>query len=503
MNARTHQPRLWPASRAFWVIAIALACIRLLLAALTPLIPDEAYYWDWTRFLSAGYYDHPPMVAWIAAPAIALFGDTRFGVHAGPLLCTVAAWFLTVWAGGLYWRHKSSAPLTLIMLNGTALWGLTYYMLTPDAAQGLFWAAALVCGYYALFVKPTTGVWSLLGAIIGLGLLSKYTFALFGISIAAFLLVDRRARQLLRRPPPWAALLACLAVFSPNLLWNAYHDWTAIGFQLGHGLAGKGGVRFDYFGEYWAGQAGLLGLFLFVVVIMASVRLVREGWHDSRLRYLFFMYAIPWGFFGLTSLVKRVEANWPGPAHIAAFIAVAWYIERLRADGARRRLAFSLVSIGVAALLIGAILFHVVAPVLPAPPAIDMTLQARGWDRLGRDVDAAIARSGGHDFPVCANRYQETAMLAFHMPGNPRTWSLNLASRSNHYALLDGRAEAIDDSIYFVGKLRDTALSPHVAQRFAWIERIDTLYLHQAPGRRRPFGLFIGRLTPAAYRDSP
>ena len=30
---------------------------------------DEAYYWQWAQHLDWGYYDHPPLVAWlIAAP---------------------------------------------------------------------------------------------------------------------------------------------------------------------------------------------------------------------------------------------------------------------------------------------------------------------------------------------------------------------------------------------------------------------------------------------------
>ncbi|HEY0422416.1 MAG TPA: hypothetical protein VGC82_03740, partial [Rhodopila sp.] len=37
--------------------------IRLVMAAIVPLAPDEAYYWIWSRALAPGYLDHPPMVA--------------------------------------------------------------------------------------------------------------------------------------------------------------------------------------------------------------------------------------------------------------------------------------------------------------------------------------------------------------------------------------------------------------------------------------------------------
>ena len=41
---------------------LALTALRLVVAALVPLSPDEAYYWMWSRHLAGGYFDHPPMV---------------------------------------------------------------------------------------------------------------------------------------------------------------------------------------------------------------------------------------------------------------------------------------------------------------------------------------------------------------------------------------------------------------------------------------------------------
>ncbi len=37
--------------------------VNLLQAGATELFDDEAYYWVYSRFLSWGYYDHPPMIA--------------------------------------------------------------------------------------------------------------------------------------------------------------------------------------------------------------------------------------------------------------------------------------------------------------------------------------------------------------------------------------------------------------------------------------------------------
>src|SRR5205807_9195996 len=44
-----------------------LALARVVVAARTPVIDDEAYYWIWPRHLTLSYLDHPPLVAWLDA----------------------------------------------------------------------------------------------------------------------------------------------------------------------------------------------------------------------------------------------------------------------------------------------------------------------------------------------------------------------------------------------------------------------------------------------------
>ncbi|HKW51295.1 MAG TPA: hypothetical protein VJQ53_06115, partial [Candidatus Eisenbacteria bacterium] len=58
-----------PAGR--WLVAAlgGLVVLRLVIAAYTPVIDDEAYYWNWSRHLSLSYLDHPPLVAWLGALA--------------------------------------------------------------------------------------------------------------------------------------------------------------------------------------------------------------------------------------------------------------------------------------------------------------------------------------------------------------------------------------------------------------------------------------------------
>ena len=42
-----------------------LLVLRAVMAGLLPLTADEAYYWLWSQHLAWGYFDHPPMIAWL------------------------------------------------------------------------------------------------------------------------------------------------------------------------------------------------------------------------------------------------------------------------------------------------------------------------------------------------------------------------------------------------------------------------------------------------------
>jgi 4-amino-4-deoxy-L-arabinose transferase-like glycosyltransferase len=46
------------------IFLVLLTIFRLWTMAHIELNSDEAYYWLWSRVPSAGYYDHPPMIAW-------------------------------------------------------------------------------------------------------------------------------------------------------------------------------------------------------------------------------------------------------------------------------------------------------------------------------------------------------------------------------------------------------------------------------------------------------
>ena len=78
-------PAVDPATLRRHTVALILGAtaLRLMLAAWLPLVADEAYYWEWSRRLAGGYFDHPPVIAWLVAHGTAIFGERIVGFAAG------------------------------------------------------------------------------------------------------------------------------------------------------------------------------------------------------------------------------------------------------------------------------------------------------------------------------------------------------------------------------------------------------------------------------------
>jgi 4-amino-4-deoxy-L-arabinose transferase-like glycosyltransferase len=92
----------------------------------------------------------------------------------------------------------------------------------------VFWAlAALLVAKLAR--TGDARLWLPLGAVLGLGLLNKIGVLVFGVGLAAAVLLTSLRRHLLRRQLWLGALLAAV-IFAPYVAWQARHDWATLEF---------------------------------------------------------------------------------------------------------------------------------------------------------------------------------------------------------------------------------------------------------------------------------
>ncbi|HEV2689202.1 MAG TPA: glycosyltransferase family 39 protein, partial [Bryobacteraceae bacterium] len=82
--------------RWLWPLLLLLLAMRLALAACCNLLPDEAFYWTWTRHLSGGYLDHPPMIAYLMWLSTHTFGQMEWAVRLPSVVMSLASLLIIV-----------------------------------------------------------------------------------------------------------------------------------------------------------------------------------------------------------------------------------------------------------------------------------------------------------------------------------------------------------------------------------------------------------------------
>jgi 4-amino-4-deoxy-L-arabinose transferase-like glycosyltransferase len=382
---------------------------RLVVAAATPLAPDEAYYWVWSKALAPGYLDHPPMIAlWIRAGTW-LVGDTALGIRLfGPMTAALGS-VLLVRAGNDLLPGRSAGVVAAVLLNATLLCGVGSVTATPDTPLLFFWTAALWALARA-FATGRGGWWLVAGAAAGLALDSKYTAALLTPAVLAWLLAVPSLRPWLRRPHPWIAAALALLLFLPVVTWNAGHGWASFVKQGGRSGDWQPARAAQFLSELIGGQIGFATPLIAVLLGGGIVVAARRAWRgDPAWTLLAALTLIPAAAFVQHAVGDRVQANWPSVMYPAASVAAAGL------SGSWVRLRAPAVGLGLAMTVL--VWLQGVAAPLALPMQLDPTLlRVGGWEALAVALQAAARREGAAF--VVSDNYGHAALLARLLPAD-------------------------------------------------------------------------------------
>jgi dolichol-phosphate mannosyltransferase len=375
LEKHTTDPKVW--------IAVFLI-LRLVSIGFPDLLVEEAYYWQYAAHLSPGYLDHPPAVAVLIHLGTALLGHNEFGVRISGVVCwVIAAFFIYKLTSAIFTPRAATAALALFAAL-PFFFGSTW-MMTPDAPLVACWAGALYLLYRALVVQSLNAWWGI-GLALGLGMLSKYTIALLGLSTAVFMLVDPIARKQFLSPRPYLAALVAALVFSPVIYWNYTHDWASFTFQ--------GSRRLEEKSEFYL---HMLLLDMLVILTPIGIAAVWRGFKaapfpfkDTRSKlFLTVMTFVPVLIFLFFSLSRETRINWTGPAFLGALpvlgysLSEATSLPRLFSRGWRITLPVLAIFYSVALTYIG--------PTIPGVPYSKKLHKFVEWDDLARQLNG-IAR---------------------------------------------------------------------------------------------------------------
>lgn len=389
----------------WWIAALILA--RLAMAAVLPLSADEAYYWLWSRHLAAGYYDHPPAIAFVIRFGTWLLGDTELGVRLGGVLLSVlASWF--IWrTGQLILGDEDRAALAVLLFNLTLMIGVEMLAATPDTLSVSATAGFLF--FLAKMEKTGDGRWWLgVGVAGGLGLLAKYSGFFVGLGALVWLVASPRARAFLKTPWPWAGALVALIIFLPNLWWQNHHHWMTFVFQFGRVTGGH--LTGRYLLEFVGAQLGLATPFVLILMISGGVR----ARHADDPRFLLLCLVAPaLVYFLIHALHERVQGNWP--AFLYPMLAVLAADAFARDGKGHDRTGWaSRLAMPVAALVLMIAYLQAATGFLPLKGDPLARLLGVGMRETAQDLTRIEERRGAH--AILAGDYEMTAWLRFYAP---------------------------------------------------------------------------------------
>lgn len=371
------------------VLAFAVFAWRLLAVAQSGagLYVDEAQYWVWAQQLEWGYFSKPPGIAVLIHLSTALFGDGLLAVKALAMLCYPAT-ALLAWLVGRQLYGDAVAWWSAVLVLTLPIYAWLGLFASTDSLLTLFWLAGLWF-YLRAIDGDAWGDWLALGAVCGLGLMSKYTMAVFAGAACLHLFCFHRAR--LASAKPWLAMVLALAMLAPNLGWNIAHDFPTWRHTADITMHRQTGNAWQALGAFVAAQVLSCGP-LFGSIAMLGLGRLRRVWNDPPSRLLL-CFALPlWMVVSLQALRGGANANWAAPAFApAAIVLAAWLVAAQRQR---------LLALGVALnLALAALVYH--APVWLAAVGAESTarynpyVRAMGWRELAEQLRPfALAHPG-------------------------------------------------------------------------------------------------------------
>jgi 4-amino-4-deoxy-L-arabinose transferase-like glycosyltransferase len=276
-----------------WTILLGIAAAVMLLHLATNgrygFHRDELQFLSDAQHLDWGFVAYPPLTPFLEHISLGIFGLSLVGLRLFSVLAQAAAIGVTgLMARELGGRRLAQCAAALaVALSPLPLFeGTEFQYSTFDY---LWW---VLIAYFAIRLLKSENPrwWLAIGTAAGMGLLTKYSIVFF---IAGILggLAFTRARRFFISGWFWAGIALALAIFLPNFLWLARHQFISYHFLQSIHIRDVGeGRAQSFFPDQFLLCVNLFAVPLWLAGLIAFLR-------NRRYRMLFWMYLIPLALF--------------------------------------------------------------------------------------------------------------------------------------------------------------------------------------------------------------
>lgn len=293
--------------------------IRLLVAPFFGLGVDEAHYALYAKYLNWSYVDHPPLVGWIHGLIFYSLGTNELLVRLPAVLIFAATSYLAYIFMLRVTESVRISLLAVLALNCSFMLNALGLMLLPDSILLLLvFPFIILTEKIVRQNKPRDYI--ILGVVLGLMGLTKYTAILLVPPLIVFFLLKKRY-DIIFSPFMFLAALLALAMIMPVIYWNYTHDFISFRYQGQH-VFGTLATSASNFVSSIAAQFGAYSPFLFLIAFYGFFKEIRSRNDYVRLSVL--MAGTIMFFFLLTSIYERTLPHWPGIFYLL-FIPLGTY----------------------------------------------------------------------------------------------------------------------------------------------------------------------------------
>ncbi|WP_375325620.1 ArnT family glycosyltransferase [Flagellimonas sp. GZD32] len=399
--------------KLFLILLAILFVLNLIQASVTELIFDEAYYWYYAQDMAWGYFDHPPMVAFLIKIS-SLFFDGELGVRF--MSCVLSAGtYILLWLLVDNPKKKDYVVHFFLLAFSFTLMNAYGFLTLPDTP--LLFFTTLFLWLYKRFLKDESLTTTLLlGVVMAALMYSKYH------AVLVILFVFLSNFKLIFNKKAWLAVVLALICYAPHFWWLYQNDFVSITFHLYE--RPNQAYKFDSFTlGFFLNLLVIIGL-LFYWIYGALFKFKATDKFSKALVYLIYGVIV---FFFISSFNRRVQAQWTIAISIPLMI-IAY--NRLLTHPKMRKWVFR-IGIFSAVLLLYARAWMVYQPLFPF---IYETHGNKTW------VNELHEQTG--DTPIVfENSYRRSPMYQFY--AGITTFSLNNGFyRKNQYSI-DGSEEKV------------------------------------------------------------
>ncbi len=233
---------------------------------------DELYFLRAGQDLAFGYPDQPPLTPLLARVADEVFGGSLVGLR----LASAVAAGLVVLVTGLIARELggrgTAQSLAAAAMGVSAFLLAVGHLLSTSTFDLLAWTTVSWLVIRALD-HGSAWSWLAVGLVAGIGLQNK-TLLVFLLGALTVGLLVTGPREALRPPWPWAAAFLTLALWAPNLVWQALNGWPQL--ELSAAVAAGGSGTSEPWWLFLPFQVVLISPFLLPVWAAGLWRLARD-----------------------------------------------------------------------------------------------------------------------------------------------------------------------------------------------------------------------------------